>query len=105
MDFKPEKSKELEKIAEKNERDYIVDFAELILDRKHWDICFVDYKCYRVFIDYYKEDIDFYINEYQNLADDTISFETASWTLYFMATKQEHRIKTGVVFPVEKAKA
>ena len=86
--------KEIERmsvLARKNEDNWLKEYIAHLKNDKYWDVDFVDYKCYKVFISEYKKDIDHYRDDFINNGG-SISFEDAGWGMYFMATNQEHRL-------------
>tara|TARA_Y100000310_G_scaffold314367_1_gene363660 strand:+ start:740 stop:1063 length:324 start_codon:yes stop_codon:yes gene_type:complete len=78
-------------LAKKNEDKWLLEYIEHLNNDKYWDVDFVDYKCYKVFISEYIDDINHYRDDFIKNGG-SISFEDAGWGLYFMATNQEHRL-------------
>ena len=99
MDYKPEIIEELSpeemermtNMAAENEDIWLVEYISHLKDGKYWDVDFVDYKCYKVFITEYAKDIHHYRDNFIKNGG-SISFEDAGWGMYFIATKQEHRL-------------
>ena len=77
-------------LAKENEDKWLKEYITHLKNDRYWDVDFVDYKCYKVFISEYIDDINHYRDEFINKGG-KISFEDAGWGLYFIATKQEHR--------------
>jgi hypothetical protein len=86
---------EMKKLARKNEEKWLSDYSLELKNRKLWDIDFLDYKCYRVFIIIFKDKIEMYKDDFLEKHRDklNISFKEVSWVLYFMATDQGHRLE------------
>ena len=78
-------------IAVANEKKWLLEYVRELKNEKYWDIDFIEYRCYRVFVLEYHKDINHYRDDFIKKGG-SISFEDASWGLYFIATKQEHRI-------------
>ena len=85
-----EEIERLSGLARKNEDRWLKEYITHLKNEKYWDVDFVDYKCYKVFVSEYNEDINHYRDDFIN-SGGNISLEDAGWGLYFMATKQEHR--------------
>ena len=84
-------------LAKENEDKWLIEYIEHLNNDKYWDVDFVDYKCYKVFMSEYKDDVNHYRDDFIREGG-TISLEDAGWGLYFMATKQEHRL---IIEPAE----
>ena len=80
----------LSKIAEKNEKEWLEEYVSRLKDNRYWDVDFIDYKCWKVFVMEYIDDINSYRDEFINDGG-KISFEDASWGLYYIATNEEHK--------------
>ena len=78
-------------IARENEDKLLKEYIVHLQNDRYWDVEFVDYKCYKVFMTEYIEDINHYRDEFINNGG-KISFEDAGWGLYYIATKQEHKL-------------
>ena len=68
-----------------HEKEWLDEYIEILKPRDLWDIDFIEYKCYKVFISEYKE-------EFFRESGTNISFKEAGWGLYLIATNQEHRL-------------
>ena len=77
-------------VAKENEDKWLLEYIEHLNNNKYLDVDFIDYKCYKVFMSEYSEDVSHYRNDFINNGG-KISLEDAGWGLYFIATKQEHR--------------
>ena len=77
-------------IARENEDKWLKEYIVHLQNDRYWDVEFVDYKCYKVFVSEYVEDITHYRDDFIKNGG-SISFEDASWGLYYIATKQEHK--------------
>tara|TARA_Y100000310_G_C20429723_1_gene690856 strand:- start:430 stop:753 length:324 start_codon:yes stop_codon:yes gene_type:complete len=84
-------------LAKENEDKWLIEYIEHLNNDKYWDVDFVDYKCYKVFMSEYKDDVNHYRDEFIKKGGN-VSLEDAGWGLYFMATKQEHRL---IIEPAE----
>ena len=78
-------------LAKKNENKWLIEYIEHLNNDRYWDVDFIDYKCYKVFISEYRDDIKHYRDDFIR-GGGVVSFEDAGWGLYFMATNQEHRL-------------
>tara|TARA_B100000315_G_C14430749_1_gene520010 strand:+ start:83 stop:385 length:303 start_codon:yes stop_codon:yes gene_type:complete len=82
----------LSDLALGHEQEWLDEYIDILKSNDLWDIHFIEYKCYKVFISEYKEDINLYREEFFRESGTNISFNEAGWGLYFIATKQEHRL-------------
>ena len=85
-----EEIERLSSLAKDNEDKWLKEYITHLKNDRYWDVDFVDYKCYKVFITEYAKDIHHYRDNFIKNGG-SISFEDAGWGLYFIATKQEHR--------------
>ena len=81
----------LSALAKKNEGRWLLEYIEHLNNDRYWDVDFIDYKCYKVFMSEYKENINHYRDEFIKKGGE-ISLTDAGWGLYFMATNQEDRL-------------
>ena len=95
LDFMEQVSQEeierMSAVAKENEDKWLIEYIEHLNNNKYWDVDFVDYKCYKVFMSEYREDINHYRDDFINKGGN-ISFEDAGWGLYYIATNQEHKL-------------
>ena len=99
MEYNPEfkgqiSQEEIERmssLAKDNEDKWLEEYITHLKNDRYWDVDFVDYKCYKVFISEYANDVNHYRDEFIKKGG-SISLEDAGWGLYFMATNQEHRL-------------
>jgi len=87
-----EEAQELSKYSKKHEKKWLEEYVILIRNGKYWDVDFLDYKCHKVFVSKYADDINYYRDDFIN-SGGTISFEDASWGLYYIATGQEYKLE------------
>tara|TARA_Y100000310_G_C20205950_1_gene589094 strand:+ start:258 stop:581 length:324 start_codon:yes stop_codon:yes gene_type:complete len=78
-------------LAKENEDKWLKEYITHLKNSRYWDIDFVDYKCYKVFVSEYIEDINHYRDDFIKNGG-SISLEDAGWGLYFIATNQDHRL-------------
>ena len=78
-------------LAKVNEDEWLLEYIAHLKNDKYWDVDFIDYKCYKVFMSEYIIDINHYRDEFIKTGG-SVSLEDAGWGLYFIATKQEHRL-------------
>ena len=86
-----EEIKRMSEMAKANEEIWLEEYITLLRKNKYWDVEVIDYKCYKVFVSEYIEDIDHYRDEFINNGGQ-ISFDDAGWGLYYIATNQEHKL-------------
>ena len=79
-------------LAKDNEDKWLEEYITHLKHDKYWDVDFIDYKCYKVFISEYIDDIKHYRDDFMKNGG-SISLEDAGWGMYFIATNQEHRLK------------
>ena len=85
---------EIERMSERakvNQEIWLDEYIECLKNDTYWDVNFIDYKCYKVFVSEYTKDINHYRDDFIKNGG-SISFEDASWGLYYVATKQEHKL-------------
>ena len=78
-------------LAKENEDKWLLEYILHLKNDRYWDVDFIDYKCYKVFMSEYIDDINHYRDEFIRNGGN-VSLEDAGWGLYFIATKQEHRL-------------
>ena len=86
-----EEMERLSVIAKANEEKWLEEYISQLRNNRYWDVDFIDYKCWKVFVDEYTDDINHYRDDFINDGG-KISFEDASWGLYYIATNQEHKL-------------
>ena len=86
-----EEMERLSVIAKDNEEKWLEEYVSQLRNNRYWDVDFIDYKCWKVFVDEYTDDINHYRDDFIN-GGGKISFEDASWGLYYIATNQEHKL-------------
>ena len=86
-----EEMERLSVIAKANEEKWLEEYVSQLRNNRYWDVDFIDYKCYKVFMSEYIKDINHYRDEFIKNGG-RVSLEDAGWGLYFIATKQEHRL-------------
>ena len=99
MEYNPEFTEQISQeeidrmssLAKENEDKWLKEYITHLKNDRYWDVDFVDYKCYKVFISEYANDVNHYRDEFIEKGG-SISLEDAGWGLYFMATNQEHRL-------------
>ena len=75
-----------------HEKEWLDEYIEILKYRDLWDIDFIEYKCYKVFISEYKKDIEVYHEAFTRETGKSISLKDAGWALYFIATNKEHML-------------
>ena len=78
-------------LAKANEDKWLLEYILHLKNDRYWDVDFIDYKCYKVFMSEYIKDINRYRDEFIKTGG-SVSLEDAGWGLYFIATKQYHRL-------------
>ena len=81
----------MSKLAKENEDVWLEEYITHLKNDKYWDVDFVEYKCFKVFSSEYIDDINHYRDDFIKNGG-SVSLEDASWGLYFIATKQEHKL-------------
>mgnify|MGYP001227750527 CR=1 FL=1 len=79
-------------LGREHEKEWLDEYIEILKSNDLWEINFIDFKCYKIFISEYKEDVKLYKEEYFQESGINISLKEAGWGLYFIATNQEHRL-------------
>ena len=79
-------------LALDHEQEWLDEYIALLKSHNHWDINFIEYKCFKVFTTEYKDDIKAYQISYFQDRGKHIPLIEAGWIIYFLATNQEHRM-------------